>query len=72
MLPHVVVYNTPAILTVLTRMRRALQNDNPAAALYELTRSNGTPHSLRELGMAAVDLDRAAERAVADLCWNPR
>jgi maleylacetate reductase len=53
-------------------MGRALGSDRPAAALYDLARASGAPVSLRELGMAETDLDRAAELAVANPYWNPR
>jgi alcohol dehydrogenase class IV len=82
-LPHAIAYNAPAISAALARMRRALQHgardeehalneDSPAAALYDLARSNGAPYSLRELGMAEADLDRAAQIAVSNPYWNPQ
>jgi alcohol dehydrogenase class IV len=45
---------------------------NPAAALYDLARSNGAPYSLHQLGMAEADLDRAADIAVSNPYWNPQ
>jgi alcohol dehydrogenase class IV len=71
-LPHAIAYNASAIPEAMARMRRALQHDDPAAALYDLAQSNGAPVSLRELGMAQADLDRAAEIAVSNPYWNPR
>jgi alcohol dehydrogenase class IV len=71
-LPHAIAYNAPAIPQALQRLKRALGSEQPAAALYDLARSNGAPYSLRELGMAEADLDRAAELAVANPYWNPR
>jgi maleylacetate reductase len=71
-LPHAIAYNAPAIEAAMARMRRALHTDLPAAALYDLARSNGAPYSLRELGMAEADLDKAADIAVANPYWNPR
>lgn len=71
-LPHAIAYNAPAIPAALTRMRRALQTTDPAAALYDLARANGAPYSLRSLGMAEADLDRAADIAVANPYWNPQ
>ena len=71
-LPHAIAYNAPAIPEALQHLKRALGSEHPAAALYDLARSNGAPYSLRELGMAEADLDRAAELAVASPYWNPR
>jgi maleylacetate reductase len=71
-LPHAIAYNAPAIPEALARMRRALQRDDPQAALYDLAHANGAPVSLRELGMAQSDLDKAADIAVANPYWNPR
>jgi maleylacetate reductase len=71
-LPHAISYNSAAIPEAMRRMRRALQTDQPAGALYDLARSNGAPTSLREIGMAEKDLDKAADIAVANPYANPR
>src|SRR5665213_3103769 len=71
-LPHAIAYNAPAIPVALARMGRALHSEHPAAALYDLARSNGAPYSLRQLGLAEADLDRAADIAVSNPYWNPR
>jgi maleylacetate reductase len=71
-LPHAIAYNSPAIPAALRRLQRTLNSDQPASALYDLARSNGAPYSLRELGMSAADLDRAADLAVQNPYWNPR
>lgn len=71
-LPHAIAYNAPAIPAALASMSRALHTDHPAAALYDLARSNGAPYALRSLGMAEADLDRAADIAVANPYWNPQ
>jgi alcohol dehydrogenase class IV len=71
-LPHAIAFNAPAVPAAIARMRRALQHDDPPAALYDLAHANGAPCSLRELGMAAADLERAANLAVANPYWNPR
>jgi alcohol dehydrogenase class IV len=72
MLPQVIAYNAPAIPAALAKMGRALGSDRPARALYDLAHSSGAPVSLRALGMAETDLDRAAKLAVANPYWNPR
>ncbi|MGO9993764.1 MAG: maleylacetate reductase [Steroidobacteraceae bacterium] len=71
-LPHAIAYNAPAIPDALVRMRRALNSETPAAALYDLARDNGVPFSLKALGMVEADLDRAADIALANPYWNPR
>jgi maleylacetate reductase len=72
-LPHAIAYNARAVPDAMMRLGRALQTRIPAAAaLYDLARANGAPYALRELGLAAADLDRAADLAVANPYWNPR
>jgi maleylacetate reductase len=71
-LPHAIAYNAAAIEPALVRLNRALQSTDAAAALYDLARQNGAPISLQALGMAAHDLDRAADLAMANPYWNPR
>jgi alcohol dehydrogenase class IV len=71
-LPHAAAYNAEAAPEAIGRVARALGVENAPAGLFDLTRSTGAPVSLRELGMAEADLDRAADLAVADPYWNPR
>jgi len=71
-LPHAIAYSAAAIPQALLRMRRALDSDDAVGALYDLARVNGAPTSLRELGLAETDLDRAADLAMANPYWNPR
>lgn len=71
-LPHAIDYNKAFIPDALERMGRALGHADPAAALYDLACAHGAPYSLRALGFAASDIDRAAELAVANPYWNPR
>ncbi|HEY2589953.1 MAG TPA: maleylacetate reductase, partial [Steroidobacteraceae bacterium] len=56
----------------LEQMARALGRPDPAAAFYDLARAHGAPYSLRTLGLAESDVDRAAQLAVANPYWNPR
>ena len=71
-LPHAAAYNAEAALEAMARVARALAVGSAPAGLFDLTRQSGAPVSLRELGMAEADLDRAADLAVADPYWNPR
>jgi len=71
-LPHAIAYNAPSIPDALAQMARALGRPDPAAAFYDLARTHGAPYSLRALGLAESDIDRAAQLAVANPYWNPR
>jgi alcohol dehydrogenase class IV len=71
-LPHAAAYNAEAAPAAMAGVARALGVDNAPAGLFDLTRTTGALVSLRELGMAEADLDRAADLAVADPYWNPR
>jgi len=71
-LPHAAAYNAEAAPEAMARVARALAVGSAPAGLFDLTRQSGAPVSLRELGMAEADLDRAADLAVADPYWNPR
>jgi len=71
-LPHAIAYNAHAVPDAMARLGRALKSVTPAATLYDLARANGAPYALRTLGLAAADLDRAADLAVANPYWNPQ
>jgi maleylacetate reductase len=71
-LPHAVAYNNSAAPAAMARIERALQAENAAAALYDLATNLGAPVALRQIGMRALDLDRAAEIATATPVDNPR
>ena len=71
-LPHAIAYNAPSIPDALEQMARALGRSDPAAAFYDLARTHGAPYSLRALGLAEADIDRAAGLAVTNAYWNPR
>jgi len=71
-LPHATGYNAAATPEAMRRAARALQNDDPPRALFELCRALQAPRSLRELGMREQDIATAADLAVQDPYWNPR
>jgi len=71
-LPHAVAYNEQAARDVLEPAARLVGSTTLADGLYDLARALDAPTSLRELGMAEADLDRAADLAVANPYWNPR
>jgi maleylacetate reductase len=71
-LPHVAAFNAAAAPTALARAAHALGVDHAGSGLFDLTFSLGVPTSLKEIGMAESDLDRAAEIATSAPYWNPR
>ena len=72
MLPHVVAYNAGAAPHAMAALRRALETNDPAGALYDLAARLDGPTRLKDLGMAEADLDSAADLAVKATSWNPR
>jgi len=71
-LPHAIAYNAAAAPEAMTRIARAIESPNAAHGLYDLEQSLGAPLALKDIGMPAGELDRAAELACAAPYWNPR
>jgi alcohol dehydrogenase class IV len=71
-LPHALAYNAGAAPQALERISRALGGAEPAHALHALAADLEAPTSLREIGMPADGLDRAADLAAAAPYPNPR
>jgi alcohol dehydrogenase class IV len=71
-LPHATRYNAEAAPEAMTRIARALGATDAAQGLYDLAKAIGAPLALKDLGMPADGLDRAAELAVTNPYWNPR
>lgn len=74
-LPHALAYNLAAAPQAASRVARALglaDADRAPVALQDLARRLGAPTSLREIGMPADGLDRAADLAVQAAYPNPR
>lgn len=73
MLPHALAYNAAAAPEAMRRIARALgAEDDAPRALQRVSLRLGAPRSLREIGMPAEGLDRAAELAAATPYPNPR
>jgi maleylacetate reductase len=70
-LPHAMAYNAAAAPDAMRRIAAALGAADAPGAVFDLVRNAGGPTSLRELGLAETDLDRAAELAVAKPYPNP-
>ena len=71
-LPHALSCNAGAAPEAMKRIARALGHDNAAMGVYELAKASGAPVALKDIGMTASQLDRAAEIASANPYWNPR
>lgn len=72
-LPYATAYNLEAAPDAMKRVSRALGGErNAAAGLYDLARRLQAPKALREIGMQASDLDRAAQLATQNPYYNPR
>ena len=71
-LPHATAYNAGAAPDAMARIAKALGSKTAARGLQELALSLDAPTSLKALGLAEADLDRAADLAMANAYWNPR
>jgi len=71
-LPQAMAFNAAAAPEAMERIAHAIGAVSAAAGLFDLARDNGAPVALKDIGMQAQDLDRAADLAVANPYWNPR
>lgn len=74
-LPQAMAFNAAAAPDAMRRIERALGitgRTSAAAGLFDLALDNGAPIALKDIGMQAVDLDKAADIAVSNPYWNPR
>jgi maleylacetate reductase len=72
-LPHATAYNRAAASEAMRRVERALGSVSDAAeGLFDLNLRVGAPTSLREIGMPADGLDRAARLATDNPYYSPR
>ncbi len=72
-MPYVLAFNRPAIEGAATRLARYLDLPDPGFGAIQqwilgLRRTLGIPHTLRDAGLATLDLDRLARMAAADPC----
>ena len=70
-LPHVTRYNADAAPVAMRRIARALGSDNAAQGIYDLAVSVGAKTALKDIGMDAQDLDKAADIATRNPYYNP-
>jgi alcohol dehydrogenase class IV len=71
-LPHALAYNASGAPDAMRAIARALGAGSAAAGVFDLARSHGAPTALRDIGMPADGLDRAADLAVTTPYPNPR
>jgi alcohol dehydrogenase class IV len=72
LLPHALAYNAGHAPQAIERLKRALNHDNPAVALFDLAQSLGAEMSLKNLGMPEEGIDRATDLAFKNVYPNPR
>jgi alcohol dehydrogenase class IV len=71
-LPHAVAYNRDAAPEAMARIAGALGTHDAATGIWDLEQALGAPLSLKQIGMKAQDLDRAAQLATERPYYNPR
>jgi len=71
-LPHALAYNASHAPEAMRRIARALGAESAAAGLFDLAQRLGAPVALKDIGMPADGLDRAADLAVQTPYPNPR
>lgn len=71
-LPHALAYNAAHAPEAMQRIARALGSASAAAGVFDLARRHRAPTALRDIGMPADGLDRAADLAVQNQYPNPR
>jgi len=71
-LPHALAYNAAAAPQAMARIARALGGSDAPGAVLQLARRHGAPTRLADIGLAAADLDRAADLAAMTPYPNPR
>jgi len=71
-LPHALAYNAAHVPEARQRIARALGSANAPAGVFDLAQRHDAPTALRDIGMPADGLDRAADLAVQNQYPNPR
>ena len=71
-LPHALAYNAAHAPEAMQRIARALGTSGAARGVFDLAHEQQVPVALRDIGMPADGLDRAADLAVQSQYPNPR
>ena len=72
MLPHVVSFNARAVPEKLAPVAEILHSAGPGQGLFDLAKRMGAPTALKDIGMPADGLDKAAAIATENPYYNPR
>src|SRR4029079_18626913 len=71
-LPHATAYNREAAPDAMRRIAEALGVKNAAQGIFDLIVKIGAPIALKDIGMPADGLDRAAKLATENPYYNPK
>jgi maleylacetate reductase len=71
-LPHATAYNRDAAPEAMRRIAAALGTKDAAQGIYDLIVAIGAPVALKDIGMPADGLDKAAKLATENPYYNPR
>lgn len=71
-LPHALAYNASAAPDAMRRIAHALGAADAAQGMFDLAKTLGVPTALKDIGMAAGELDRCADIATQNAYWNPQ
>jgi len=72
LLPYTTAFNEAAVPDALAPIAEAFGGGSAGGGLWDFAREVGSPLSLKEVGIAEADLDRAAALAVENRYSNPR
>jgi alcohol dehydrogenase class IV len=72
LLPHALAYSGDHAPEAMARIARALGSPTAAGGVFDLARRHGARSALKDIGMPAEGLERAAELAVTNAYPNPR
>jgi maleylacetate reductase len=72
LLPHTAAFNAVAVPDLLAPLMDQFGGGSAGGGLWDFAQTLGAPLSLRDLGLTAPDLDRAAALAVQNRYDNPR
>ncbi|MQT15598.1 maleylacetate reductase [Segnochrobactrum spirostomi] len=72
LLPYTTAFNEVAVPDLLAPIAEAFGGGSAGGGLWDFAQSVGSPLSLKEIGIAESDLDRAAAIAVKNAYANPR
>ena len=70
-LPHATAYNRTAAPDAMNAIAHALGAQDAAQGLFDLAKAIGAPTALKDIGMPADGLDKAADLAVQNPYYNP-